>query len=247
MTRHLGKRVVVTGGASGIGAAIAARFIGEGARVAILDVDKPAIERLRATGSAQLCLHADVADEGSVHSAFEAIATAWNGVDIVVNNAGISIRARFEELALADWDRTLAVNLTGVLLVSRRAVRLMRDGGTILNISSVSGLVGMPGYLGYNVSKAGVIALTRTLALELAPRIRVVAICPGYVLTPMQRAEYTDEQIAACAAKVPAQRLASPEEIAGLASYLGSSEAGFVTGSCAVIDGGETAGGLASA
>jgi NAD(P)-dependent dehydrogenase (short-subunit alcohol dehydrogenase family) len=247
MMRHRGKRVVVTGGASGIGAAIVARFLEEGARVAILDVDRHAIERLRSVNAAELCLHADVANEGSVADAFAAIAHAWQSVDVVVNNAGISSRARFEELSLAEWERTLAVNLTGVFLVSRAARLLLSEGSAIINISSVSGMVGMPGYLAYNVSKAGVIELTRTLALELAPRVRVVAVCPGYVLTPMQRAEYTEAQIAECAAKVPARRLALPEEIAGLVAYLGSAEASFVTGSCAVIDGGETAGGMASA
>jgi NAD(P)-dependent dehydrogenase (short-subunit alcohol dehydrogenase family) len=107
-------------------------------------------------------------------------------------------------------------------------------------------MVGMPLYLSYNVSKAGLIEMTKTLAIELAPTIRVNAVCPGYVLTPMQRREYSKEELAACAAGLPAQRLCTPEEIAGLVSYLASAEADFITGYSFVMDGGETAGGMAS-
>ncbi|MFE7116841.1 SDR family NAD(P)-dependent oxidoreductase, partial [Streptomyces sp. NPDC057654] len=163
-------------------------------------------------------------------------------------NAGISIRRPFLETSLEEWERTMRVNLTGVFLVAREAGRRMAAaGGVIVNTASVSGMVGMPDYAAYNVSKAGVIELTRTLALELAPAVRVNAIAPGYVITPMQRAEYTEEQLAEQAAALPLRRLGTPEEIAGLAAYLASPEAAFITGQTFAIDGGETAGGLASA
>jgi NAD(P)-dependent dehydrogenase (short-subunit alcohol dehydrogenase family) len=242
------QRVLVTGGASGIGAAIARRFIGDGARVGVLDRNEHAMGELgRMVPGVDLPLAADVTDPVAVDAAFDEIDRRWNGLDVVFNNAGISIPGGFLDIPLQEWQRVLDVNLTGVFLVAQRAARRMiSSGGVIINIASVSGMVGMPNYAGYNVSKAGVIELTKTLALELAPGIRVNAICPGYVLTPMQQAEYTQEMLSECAGRVPLGRLGRPTEIAGLAAYLASAEAAYITGQSFVIDGGETAGGLAS-
>lgn len=247
MTIH--DRVLITGGASGIGAAIAARFTEEGARVAVLDRDPEGLDRLSEIGLVpELYLLGDVADAASVAHSFAALDEAWDGLDVLCNNAGISIRQPFLETTLGAWQRTLDVNLTGMFLMARHAAERMVAGGSgvIINTASVSGMVGMPGYAGYNVSKAGVIELTKTMALELAPHIRVNAVCPGYVLTPMQQAEYTQQMIADCAALLPMRRLGTPEEIASLVAYLASESAQFITGQSFVIDGGETAGGLAS-
>ncbi|MGV9879674.1 SDR family NAD(P)-dependent oxidoreductase [Streptomyces sp. NPDC003006] len=241
--------MLVTGGASGIGEAIAAAFLRQGARVAVLDRDPEALERSPAgrDGARGLLLAADVADPAAVEDAFSRIDKDWGGLDVLCNNAGISIRRRFLDTTLDDWNRTLAVNLTGAFLVAQHAARLMsRTGGVIVHTASVSGMVGMPHYAAYNVTKAGLIELTKTMALELAPRIRVNAVCPGYVLTPMQHAEYTDAMLRECASDIPLRRLGAPEEIAALVSYLASPEAAFVTGQSFVIDGGESAGGLAS-
>jgi NAD(P)-dependent dehydrogenase (short-subunit alcohol dehydrogenase family) len=121
-----------------------------------------------------------------------------------------------------------------------------RGGGVILNMGSTNGLRGYPLYADYNASKAGVIELSRTMALELAPHVRVNAVCPGYILTPMQEAEYSPEMIRACEEKIPSGRLGRPEEVAALFAFLASEEGAFINGACLVIDGGEIAGGLAS-
>ena len=247
MNAHAGRRCLVTGGASGIGAAMVRRFAAEGARVAVLDVAGAGPCR---PDGVELVITADVAVHAQVEEAFRTIASRWGGVDVLLNNAGVSERASCLDVTPEGWNRVIGVNLTGAFFVAQAAARLMRRVGTpgvVVNTASVSGMVGMPNYVAYNVSKAGLIELTRTMALELAPAIRVNAICPGYVLTDMQRREYTAEEIARCAAGLPLRRLGTPEEVAALASFLASDEATFATGQSFVIDGGETAGGLASA
>jgi len=244
-----GKRVLITGGAGGIGQATAARFLEEGARVAILDVSEGALARARERlPGLAAALRADVADPDSVKRAFAELDALWGGLDILVNNAGISIRHRFLDITPEEWRRVIDVNLNGMFYVAQQAARRMLEagGGVILNMASTNGLMGYPFYADYNASKAGVIALTRSMALELAPKVRVVAVCPGFILTPMQEAEYTPEMLREFEGKVPLRRVGRPEEVAALFAYLASDEAAFLTGHCYVIDGGEIAGGLAS-
>jgi len=244
-----GKRVLITGGASGIGAATAKRFLEEGSVVVVLDRDAQARDRIRhelphMAGT----VNADVSNLKQVQTAFDDAVRLIGGVDVLINNAGISIRHNFLDITPDEWDRVIAVNLTGVFYMAQTAAKHMweRGNGVILQTASTNGIMGYPYYADYNATKAGVIELTRSMALELAPKVRVCAVAPGYVLTPMQRAEYTDEMLEEVNRKIPMHRHAKPEEIASLFAYLASDDAAFVTGHVYTIDGAETAGGLAS-
>src|SRR5258705_6047969 len=237
------KVIASTGGPGGIGEATSRRFLDEGARVVALAVGEnevaTAAERIPGI-EALLC---DVADAAAVESAFARADELLGGVDVLVANAGISIRKPFLEIEEADWRRVLDVNLTGVFHCAQQAARRMHaaDGGVVLMTASTNGLTGHEYYADYNASKAGVILLARTMALELAPKVRVNAVCPGYVLTPMQEAEYSPEMLAEVNASIPIGRHAAPEEIAALYAFLASDEGAYFTGAVISIDGGETA------
>jgi len=244
-----GKRVLITGGAGGIGTATAQRFLEEGARVAVIDRDEAASQSLRQTlPTLEAILSAEISNPASVAQAFEQLDQHFGGLDILINNAGISIRHAFMDITPEEWRNVLDINLNGVFYVAQQAARRMLagKGGVIINMGSTNGLAGYHYYADYNASKAGVIELTRSMALELGPTIRVNAVCPGFIMTPMQEAEYTPEMRHAFEVKVPLQRLGSPAEVASLFAFLASDEASYISGQHFVIDGGEIAGGLAS-
>jgi len=228
-----GKRVVVTGGTSGIGAATAQRLRDEGCEVVVM---------ARTPGPG--VIRCDVSDRRQVDAAFEQV----GDLDVVVNNAGVSVRSPAADISQDQWDQVLATNLSGAFWVAQAAARrmLLGAGGVILNTASTNALVGYRYYADYNATKAGLVALTKSLALEWAPTIRVNAVCPGYVLTPMQEAEYTPQMLADVNSRIPLGRHATPEELAGLFAYLASDEAAYFTGSVIVMDGGETAGSMVS-
>lgn len=236
------KRVVITGGASGIGLATAQRFVEEGAIVAILDINPESIEKtLEENFGIAKGYVVDVSNPNSVNDVFINIKNDLGGVDVFIANAGISVRSKFLDITPEQWNKVLNINLNGVFYTSQAAAKIMveQGNGVILMTASTNGVTGHPFYADYNASKAGVNLLARTMALELAPIIRVNTICPGYVLTPMQMAEYTPEMLEVVNAGIPLKRHADPKEVAALYAFLASEESAYITGQTIAIDGGE--------
>lgn len=243
------KNVLITGGAGGIGSATATRFLEEGSIVVLMDKNKSSCMQLeKELPKLQRSIIVDVSDPEAVTQAFLELDTIFDKLDILINNAGISVRNPFMDISPDQWQSVINTNLNGVFYVAQQAARRMlaSGGGVIINMGSTNGIAGYHYYGDYNASKAGVIELTRSMALELGPTIRVNAVCPGFIMTPMQEAEYTPEMQAEFAHKVPLRRLGRPEDVAGLFAFLASDDAAFITGAYFVIDGGEIAGGLAS-
>lgn len=244
--RLAAKRAIVTGAGAGLGRAIAERFVAEGARVAVLDIDESAARAVASgAGGEALGLHADVSNDASVAEAFGAVRLAWGGLDVLVNNAGIAQRAApAMDIDATQIDHILAVNVRGIFHCTRHALSSLRDShGMILNIASNAGLRPRPGAAWYNASKAAVVNLTYSLAAEYAPqRIRVNAIAPSLAETSMkdfilgQDPKGQIEQ--ALLATIPLGRLAVGADIAAAAVFLASEEASFITGVVLPVDGG---------
>jgi len=245
-----GKTAIVTGGAGGIGYAIAERFLREGARVVIADIDAEKGARAEADlgklGVARF-VKADVARRLDIHNLLAAAVDASGGIDILVNNAGIVHKAEFLELAEEDFDRVLSVNLKGPFLAGQAAARFMVDrvkqGGTpgcIINMSSINAVVAIADELPYSVSKGGLAQLTKAMALALAPwGIRVNAIGPGSIMTDLLAEVGSDEAARArILSRTPLGRIGDPSEIASVAAFLASEDASYITGQTVYADGG---------
>ncbi len=246
MAGRLAQKVaIVTGGASGIGLAIARAFLREGAEVAIFDSDGKALQAANDVPMRHTC---DVTDTSAVNAAVAAVGDRFGPVTVLVNNAGISITGNIEEISEPDWDRTFAVNVKSVFLVSRPVVPMMRaaGGGSIINVASESAFIGFAMHPAYCASKAAVVHLSRSMAAGHAKdRIRVNALCPGTIDTPLYRnflAQQADPH--AVNAMVEAMHplgIGAPGDIAHAAVYLASDESRYATGSAMLVDGGATA------
>lgn len=238
------KRVVVTGGASGIGLATSLRFAAEGSIVTILDNNEEQLKKsLEEHSSIKYGILVDVSNPDEVKEAFKEVDEAMDGIDILISNAGISIRNKFIDITPEQWKKVMGINLDGIFYTAQEAAKrmLIQGSGVILMTASTNGITGHPYYADYNASKAGVNLLAKTMALELAPTIRVNTVCPGYVLTAMQIAEYSPEMLEQVNENIPLKRHATPEEIAGVYAFLASDEGVYITGQNIPVDGGELA------
>jgi len=250
MGRLQGKVALVTGAASGIGAATAQRFVEEGAQVAGIDVAEPSLdllESVQARGNVRFYV-GDVADESSVCAAVAAAVREFGRADILVNAAGVGSGGPSEEVAVAEWDRVMNINLRGSFLAARELLprMLQQRCGSIVNIASIEGLEGLSGQLVYGTSKGGVVQMTRNLATDYAGRgIRVNCVCPGAIETPLT-AVLDDPGLVHIKRQMESQhlmgRFGTATEVANAILFLASDEASFVTGHIMVVDGGYTAG-----
>ena len=246
-----GKRSIVTGAGSGMGRAAAVRFAAEGARVGLIDLDEAAAAsvaaEIGAAGGEALVLPADVRSEDDVSAAVGRAATAWDGLDVIVANAGVQLAGqddRADRLALEVWQRTIDINLTGVFLTCKHGIRVLLagGGGAVVCTCSPTGQYGVaPGYDAYSASKAGVYGLVRVMAADYAQEnIRVNGVIPGYTNTPMTN-WVTDSDRETLLRGIPLNRPGEPEEVAAVMAFLASDDTPYVTGAVWAADGGMTA------
>jgi len=248
MTVDLSQRVaLVTGAGRGLGRTIAQSLAGAGARVACVDIDatllNETVDTIQHAGGQAEALPCDVTDSARVNEVVDQVVKQMGRLDILVNNAGITRDGMIMRMKDDQWDAVLGINLRGTFLFTRAAIRPMMKArsGRIINIASVSGLMGNPGQANYSASKAGVIGLTRTVARELASRnITVNAVAPGFIATEMT-AKLGDEILAQVQQQIPLGRLGDPQDVADAVLYLAGDAAGFITGHVLTVDGGLTA------
>ena len=250
MSRFEGKRVIVTGGANGIGRAVVARFAAEGASVVFTDIAAAAAEATARrisdeTGASVYPFIANVSIKSDNLACVRFALDKMGGVDILVNNAGIYYEDRFEDITEERWDAITNVDLKGTFLMTQALVPHFKEqrSGIIVNMASTNGLAGEIYYSHYNAAKGGVVVLTKTLALELGPfGIRVNCVCPGYIVTESTQAMDNDEFVKAYIQnKIPLRRTGTPAEVAAVIAFLASDDASFVHGDAILIDGGQLA------
>ena len=241
--RLAGRVAAITGSSRGIGRAVATAFLAEGAKVAVNSRDQAVADQVaRELGARAVGIGADVATEAGAAALVEGAVDAFGRLDVLVNNAGITVAAHTLELDLDTWQKVIDLNMTAVFLCAREAARhmLVAGGGAIINTASVQAFAPFPRRLAYGSSKAAVVMMTRIMAAEWAPTIRVNAVAPGYVRTAMTEKLREEGRLDfdAIARRTPQRRMAEPEEVAGAYTFLATSDASFVTGETIVVDGG---------
>lgn len=244
--RLQGKSAIVTGAGRGIGEAIAKKYLQEGAEVLICDVDRDRLENAQEELSTFGTVQSEVVDvtaREEVESMVGRAGRVLGKIDILANNAGIARFEQFLEIADKDWNDTLAINLTGVFLCSQIVAKEMKNqgSGAIVNMGSTNSILGEAGLAHYNASKAGVVLLSKTMAIELAPyNIRVNSVCPGFILTDLAlEGGMSEEEVRNYTSKIPLGRYGKVEEVANAFAFLASDEASFITGTELVVDGGQ--------
>ena len=238
-------KVVVTGGAKGIGGACVKAFSEGGAKVCILDIDQAGQEFADTLGNDTFFIHCDVSKEDEVKTAFRKIEKKLGAVEILVNNAGIQRYSTVTETSEEEWDLVMNVNLKSAFLCSKYAIPMMvnNNKGCVINVASVQSFISQKNVAPYTTSKTALLGLTRSIAVDYAPNIRSVAVCPGTVDTPMfrnsiQESPNPDEVLEECNEMHLVKRICSSEEVGELITYLASDKAGFITGQAIRIDGG---------
>ena len=238
-------KVVVTGGAKGIGGACVKAFTEGGAKVCILDIDQAGQEFADTLGNDTFFIHCDVSKEDEVKTAFKKIEKKLGAVEVLVNNAGIQRYSTVTETSEEEWDLVMNVNLKSAFLCSKYAIPMMVNNkkGCVINVASVQSFISQKNVAPYTTSKTALLGLTRSIAVDYAPNIRSVAVCPGTVDTPMfrnsiQESPNPDEVLEECNEMHLVKRICSSEEVGELITYLASDKAGFITGQAIRIDGG---------
>ncbi|MCY4278190.1 MAG: SDR family oxidoreductase [Gammaproteobacteria bacterium] len=246
MNRFIDKSVVVTGGASGFGKAIAEKFAGEGASVVVADLDFDGAQAVAEALPDALAFKIDVADEAMNQALVARAVDAFGKIDVYCANAGVPHLAQpMVSMKVADFDRMFAINVRSVFLAAKYAVPHMPEGSSLISTASIGGKRPRPGLTPYNASKGALITLTRGLAAELAPKIRVNCLCPvssatGFDLNATGVAELPEDMDAAVVGGIPMGRRASPDDVAGAYAFLASTDAAFLTGVCLDVDGGRS-------
>lgn len=240
---YTNKTVVITGGAKGIGAATAQTFYNAGANVVVLDVSTPTFKN--DDEKRQLFLHCDVSNESEIQTAFENSFNHFGSIDFLVNNAGIQRYGTVTETSVADWDLVMNVNLKSLFLCSKYAIPFMQknEKGTVINVASVQAFLSQQNVAAYTTAKSAILGLTRSIAVDYAPHIRCIAVCPGTIDTPMLRDSIAlspdpEEVMQECIDMHLTKRIGKPEEVAELILYLCDDKASFITGQAIRIDGG---------